>query len=106
METLVMLGKIKAFWTKNERKIVIVVAFCLISAISFGFGTLWGQKWQSKPVVIEKLADAPKAIENAPESQNSAQASSQPVVTTPAPANTSKCAFVGSKNSAGIGVFL
>jgi len=100
-----ILPKIKDFWTKNERKIVLVVAFFLVSAISFGFGSLWGQKWQQKPVVIEKLADIPKATENAPESQNKTQVTSQQVnqasvnTTASLPENTSKCAFVGSKNS-------
>ena len=100
-----ILPKIKDFWTKNERKIVLVVTFCIVSAISFGFGALWGQKWQQKPVIIEKLADIPKATENAPESQNKAQVTSQQVnqasvsTTASSPENTSKCAFVGSKNS-------
>lgn len=97
-----LLAKIKDFWTKYERKIVLVVAFCLISAVSFGFGALWGQKWQSKPVIIEKLADAPKATEKAPESQNAtsvtAQGAQEPNTQNLAP-STSKCAFVGSKNS-------
>lgn len=102
METAGLLGKIKAFWTKNEQKIVLVIGFCFVSAISFGFGTLWGQKWQQKPVVIEKLADTPKAIENTPESQNVASASTQGTQeskTQNLATNTSRCAFVGSKNS-------
>jgi len=102
MEIAGTIGKIKAFLVKNEQKIVLVIGFCLISAISFGFGTLWGQKWQQKPLVIEKLADTPKATENSPESQNAASLASQvsqEPKTQNLTTNTSKCAFVGSKNS-------
>lgn len=77
MEIAGTIGKIKAFLVKNEQKIVLVIGFCLISAISFGFGTLWGQKWQQKPLVIEKLADIPKATENPLESQNTASLATQ-----------------------------
>lgn len=102
MEIAGTIGKIKAFLVKNEQKIVLVIGFCLISAISFGFGTLWGQKWQQKPLVIEKLADIPKATENPLESQNTAslatQGSQEPKTQNLA-TGTSNCAFVGSKNS-------
>lgn len=97
--------KMKDFFLQNEHKIVLAIGFCLVSAVSFGFGALWGQKWQQKPVVIEKLADTPQATQNVPESQNAAQASTMPTAANSAVANTttsadmSKCAFVGSKNS-------
>lgn len=97
-----ILPKIKEFLTKNERKIVLVVGFCLVGAVSFGFGALWGQKWQQKPVIIEKLADTPKALGNVPESQGVASIAIQEVQeakTQNLTSNTSKCAFVGSKNS-------
>ncbi len=92
----------KSFFLENERKIVFVFAFCLISAVSFGFGALWGQKWQQKPVIIEKQANAAQSTESCPESQNVAQAETKPADTQAAvttTTNASSCAFVGSKNS-------
>lgn len=105
MEIRGLFSKIKEFFAKNEYKIVLVVGFCLVSAVSFGFGAIWGQKWQQKPVIIEKLADTPESSKNVPESQNAAQASTAPTNEAPTVANStvstnmSKCAFVGSKNS-------
>jgi hypothetical protein len=94
--------KIKQGLVKNEHKIVLIIGFCLVSAISFGFGTVWGQKWQQKPLIIEKLADTPEAIENVPESQKVASVTPQEIQepkTQNLTPNTSGCAFVGSKNS-------
>lgn len=94
--------KIKDFWGKYELKIVLVFGFLLVSAISFEFGLLQGQKWQQDPVIIETpvlaqnlspesaSGSAPEAQKTAPEAKNSL-----PSPTTP-PAN---CVFVGSKNS-------
>jgi len=96
------LAKIKELFLKNERNIVIVVAFTLVSAISFEFGLFQGQKSQSKPLVIEKQLYTPQEGQIA---QNGAsglpQGALKTVVTqtTAATPNTSGCAFVGSKNS-------
>ena len=90
--------KIKDFFLKYEPKIVLIVAFCLISAVSFEFGVLQGQKWQQKPLVIEK----PAQVSNDPSSQN--QANSEALTATQ-PANSQNsaknptCAFVGSRTS-------
>lgn len=97
--------KIKEFWEKYEYKIVIFIGFCLISAISFEFGVLQGQKWQQKPLVIEKPADILAGQESANPVNSSPQdaiktASTQSTDSeTVAISNTGKCAFVGSKNS-------
>jgi len=106
--------KIKGFWLKYEQKIVLTVAFCLIAAISFEFGVFQGQKWQQKPLIIEKAVSVPPETQNA---QNEAPASSATpplAATLQVPAaipnasvqNTASsstgvtgCAFVGSKNS-------
>ena len=49
-------SKIKSFWQKYEVKIVLAVGFILVAAISFEAGALYGQKWQAKPLIIEKVA--------------------------------------------------
>lgn len=100
-------AKIKEFFLKNETKIVFFIGFCLISAISFQFGFLQGQKWQSKPLIIEKGSD----IALAPETQNgsigevqgASKTAQTPSQATPVSSNLKAgsldCAFVGSKNS-------
>jgi len=103
------LAKIKEFLLKNERNIVLIVAFCLVCAISFEFGIMQGQKSQSKPLVIEKQAtipDQPQTAQNAaPVSPQGAsvatvtQTGAQAPKTSNLAPNTSSCAFVGSKNS-------
>ena len=93
--------KIKEFFIKYEPKIVLVVAFCLISAVSFEFGVLQGQKWQQKPLVIEK----PAQVSNDPSNQN--QGNSEVLAATQATdakvsslsAKTASCVYVGSRTS-------
>ena len=92
-------SEIKDFLLKYEYKIVLIVAFCLISAISFEFGILQGQKWQSKPLVIEKPSDIPQGQITA---QNEVLMNPQTVSSPKSQqleAKSSQCAFVGSKNS-------
>lgn len=97
--------KIKEFFLKNEQKMVIFVAFCLISAISFQFGVLQGQKWQQKPLIIEKPSEVPAGQVTA---QNEAPVASQTAsdakiapdkAISATPASNTNCAYVGSKNS-------
>jgi hypothetical protein len=99
---------VKEFFLKNETKIVLVVGFCLVSAISFEFGFLQGQKWQQKPLVIEKPSDASLQQESASAGNSEPQGTvkgaastsqANKTSTSQAPANTTNCAFVGSKNS-------
>lgn len=95
-------AKLKDFFLKNEQKIVLIAGFALASAISYEFGLLQGQKWAQKPLIIEKPAETPAGDQNcqnspqdAPgETSKSAQTSKGTTVI-----NTSKCAFVGSRNS-------
>lgn len=93
------LAKIKEFFIKYEQKIVLIVAFCLVSAISFEFGLIQGQKWQQKPLIIEKLSGAPEGQANGqiepPVSLNNA---SSPKTQSLEP-KTSSCAYVGSRSS-------
>jgi len=93
--------KIKEFFLKYEQKIVLIFAFCLISAISFQFGVLQGQKWQQKPLIIEKptqvLGEVSNQIQANSEAQSATQATTAKVSTVTA--KTANCAFVGSRNS-------
>jgi hypothetical protein len=93
--------KIKEFFLKYEQKIVLIFAFCLISAVSFEFGLLQGQKWQQKPLIIEKptqvLGEVSNQIQANSEAQTATQATS--VKVSSPTAKTANCAFVGSRNS-------
>lgn len=90
--------KIKEFCLKNEHKMVLVAAFCLISAVSYEFGTLQGQKWQQKPLLIEKPINIPAGQLSA---QNEASQAPESVSNTvlPLKAGPTSCAYVGSKSS-------
>ena len=104
--------KTKEFFIKNEQKIVLIVAFCLIAAISFEFGVLQGKKWQQKPLIIEKPINMPEGQENSNQADSNASGSvlrgngsvlgvnktSSPTTQNLTP-QTSSCAYVGSKNS-------
>jgi hypothetical protein len=90
-----ILPQIKDFLTKNEHKIVLIVAFCLISAISFEFGILKGQKWQQKPLVIEKPINTPETVQNGQIEPPKASGSIQTAVSQ----STKDCTFLASKNS-------
>lgn len=95
---------LEGFWLKCELKIVLVLGFIAVAAVSFEFGALQGQKWQSAPVIIEKSAkndsilvkqsNAPERDENPPGVKNRTQEASQGTLTP-----SSDCAYVGSKNS-------
>ncbi|KKQ06326.1 MAG: putative secreted protein [Candidatus Moranbacteria bacterium GW2011_GWE2_36_40] len=100
-----ILPKIKDFFLKNETKIVLFIGFCLISAISFEFGVLQGQKWQQKPLIIEKPSDTREGQETVNqgnlEASDATKTTTTPQITVKvaATANTANCAYVGSKNS-------
>jgi hypothetical protein len=93
--------KIKEFLLKYEQKIVLFIAFCLISAVSFEFGVLQGQKWQQKPLIIEKPTEALGGVSSQNQANSEAQAATQEagakVSTTIS--KTANCAYVGSRSS-------
>jgi hypothetical protein len=98
-------AKIKEFFLKKEQKIVLIVAFCLISAISYEFGVLQGQKWQQKPLIIEKPANISEEQKSSNLTNSVASGTTQ-IVTSQAVAssigsttNITGCAYVGSKSS-------
>ena len=94
--------KIKGFFLEHETKIMLFVGFCLISAISYEFGVLQGQKWQQKPLVIEKPIETPKEGVIAKDEANFVPANvsiGEIPAKTQITAMPSNCAYVGSKNS-------
>lgn len=97
--------KVKDFFIKYEYKIVLLIGFVLISAISFEFGVLQGQKWQAKPLIIEKSSETPQPEVNgqneAPSAPGNVPAANKPVITESSSlkAKSLSCAYVGSKNS-------
>jgi hypothetical protein len=102
------LTKIKDFFLEHETKIVLFIGFCLVSAISYEFGVLQGQKWQQKPLVIEKPIDIPTQPKDSSavnsEGQAAPQSSSQAAIASkntaiPDAIKKEGCSYVGSKNS-------
>lgn len=100
---------IKEFWEKYELKIVLLVGFILVSAISFEFGLIQGKKGQDSPLIIEKFtqgeagpvlgqnADAKTPSASTPGAQKTAQEAK--ITPTGSTIPTQNCQFVGSKNS-------
>ena len=102
--------KTKEFLLKYEYKIVLIVAICLISAVSYEFGILQGQKWQQKPLIIEKPIDTPDQTKTGQNEASDASENALPIaapIKGIIPATTTNsaaqadagCAYVGSKNS-------
>jgi hypothetical protein len=89
------LKHLKSFWSEHETKIVLVFGFILVSVVAFEFGLMQGQKWQQKPLIIEKMAlsEAPKgeAVNFTTVNSGATQGANFTV--------KKDCAFVGSKNS-------
>jgi len=108
-------SRIKNFWLKYESKIVLIIGFILVAAISFEAGILKGQNWQQKPLIIEKTAgneavcpvqdSGLSSANKAPEQQNLPPASQDNALSVKDSTsadngqNSQNCAFVGSKNS-------
>jgi hypothetical protein len=91
--------KIKEFWNNYESKIILLVGFCLISALSFEAGILLGNTAQNEPIVVERPVMSQVAGANE-EKPLEAQKTASSAQTEPANTNEAQnCAFVGSKNS-------
>ncbi len=96
--------RIKEFWAKYEYKIILVVGFLLVAAISFEFGYMQKKAAKATPIIIEK---APESLKIGLEGQasgimasNSTPNQKEPILAdSQIPQNKQNCAFVGSKNS-------
>ena len=103
------ISKTTGFLREKEAKLVLIAGFLLIAAISFEIGVLQGQKWQQKPLVVEKQTSAPltgETVENgapvASEGVSAKQKDATMTETEPVKTqvvSTEKCTYVGSKNS-------
>ncbi|NTV40691.1 MAG: hypothetical protein HGA61_00220 [Candidatus Moranbacteria bacterium] len=93
--------KIKEFFLKYEQKIVLIIAFCFISAVSFQFGVLQGQKWQQKPLIIEKPTEVPDEASNQIQANSEAQSAIQSttIKASNVTSQTTGCTYVGSRSS-------
>lgn len=102
IERIDFIKKAKDWWLQYETKIVLILGFILVSAVSFEFGLIQGKKWQKEPLVIEKTVPAVTETKDAvattpPEAQ---ELPSPAVLTTSgASATLANCRFAGSKNS-------
>ena len=98
-------NRAKDFWEKYEAKIVLVLAFFLVSVLSFEAGALKSANLSQKPLIIEKpsecLKDGKNALLEAEKAPNLASdaPSSQKTTDTTSVAIPQNCAFLGSKNS-------
>jgi len=96
-----MWPRIKEFFIKYEHKIILILGFVLVAAISFEAGMIKGKEIKEKPLIIENLsvsqAQTDKDGSKAPEAQNLSQESQNGTneIDTP-PQN---CTYLGSKNS-------
>ena len=96
-----MNAKLKEFWIKYEYKIILIMGFLLVAAISFEFGYAQGKIGKVTPLVIEKPSESLKI---SPEGQVGGTMGSNSTATQKAPTEATSqlpndCAFVGSKNS-------
>jgi len=94
----------KEFLKKYEIKIILILGFILVAAISFEAGFWQGKKAPDKPLVIEKQSESPKIEPQTVSSEGvgkvtlpvSASVQGQNLASSEIPKN---CAYVGSKNS-------
>jgi hypothetical protein len=94
-------NSLKRFWLNYETKVVLAIGMILIAVLAFEAGILQGQKWQQKPLIIEKPVKAQEECQVVQNNPSQAQNSALEVQNTPetGKVTTSNCAFVGSKNS-------
>lgn len=91
---------IKNFWKKNEEKIVLILGFILVCAISFEAGILKGKEIKENPLVIEKTIEKNANNENVEEkSENQNSSIESKKNENNSVIQSQECVFVGSKNS-------
>jgi hypothetical protein len=102
MDSKSTLKKLKEFWLEDEPKIVLISGLILVSVVAFEFGLMQGQKWQQKPLIIEKMAPS-EVLAETPVNLTSTDPKPAPgaisTVRKSPPAVRQDCAFIGSKNS-------
>ncbi len=88
-----LIKKIKEFWLKYEVKIILLLGFILVAAISFEGGYLKGKSLKNDLIVVEKSTAEAQNCESSVNSTNSGQS------TTNTQNSKKECLFVASKNS-------
>lgn len=97
--------KTRVFWEEHELRIVTMAGFLVIGALSFFLGSLHGQQWQQKPlvitraeappqIVIETTSDSGGAIAGVTQDNSKVSTGNKPVLN-----SDQSCMYVGSKNS-------
>lgn len=91
--------KIRIFWEKHEKKIVLFIGILLIAIVSYEVGVLEGNKIEQKALVIER---AP--VMELPSAKNDGGTvlgaeNGEGVETAKTNMDTKECLFIGSKNS-------
>lgn len=91
--------KIREFWNKYERKIILFLGISLIAVFSFEIGVLEGNKMEQKPLVVESLSceNLPKIEGKKGEVLGVAESSGEQNLSNDS--QSKECLFVGSKNS-------
>jgi hypothetical protein len=85
--------KLIDFWLKYEVKIVLIIGFVLIAAISFEGGYLRGKSIKNNPIVIEK------ATAEAQNCDSGANIAKPGQIDQNTQNNKKECLFMASKNS-------
>ena len=95
-----MWPNIKEFIAKYESRIILILGFILVAALSFEAGMIKGREIKEKPLVIENSpmiqATGDKASNDTAGAQNLTQDSQNVLAGTNTPSN---CEYAGSKNS-------
>lgn len=107
--------KILKLWIAYEAKIILFLGFILVAFLAFQIGILQGQKWQQKPLIIEKVVENKVAMnENevsmVNQSSNTLEKEKELPISQKKLSNkqntslmenthSKNCVFVGSKNS-------
>ena len=100
--------RIKEFFIKYEPKIILVLGFVLVAAISFEAGIIKGREFKKKPIVIENSALASAASQESSStpqegqktaSEGQLEAGNTNIPSQTVPTGRQDCTYVGSKNS-------
>lgn len=94
------LSKLKVFWEKYEKRVVLALGILLIATVSFEIGILQGHKLEQQSLVIEKAPEfefsGAKSAGGNVLGAESAKAEKGEEVND---SDNKECPFVGSKNS-------
>jgi hypothetical protein len=104
IKNLRKIEKIRIFWEKYEKKIVLGLGILLVAVISFEIGVLQGHKLEQKTLVIEKAPEINTVLEKNKKAevlgvQSNLTENKDIKKEIAGVTNNQECIFVGSKNS-------